>query len=239
MKFQGLQKMSLTIREELEKVADPRRAEKLQKFFKTGKGEYGEGDIFHGVKVPEQRQIAKKHQNLPLNEALKLLHSRFHEERLTALFILVDKFKRGDKQIREKIVSIYLDNTIHINNWDLVDSSAHKILGEWLIDKPRQILYKLAKSGSIWDRRISIISTFAFIDKGDYEDAISLAETFLGDEHDLIHKSTGWVLREIGKKNNETLIRFLDKHSHVMPRTMLRYSIEKLPEKTRRQYLSK
>lgn len=231
--------MSSLIREELEKAADPLHAEKLQEFFKTGKGEYGEGDVFHGVKVPEQRKIAKKYRDLPLNEALTLLQSKFHEERLTALFILVDKFKKGDHQIREKIVSIYLDDTKYINNWDLVDSSAHKILGEWLIDKPRQTLFDLAKSSDLWERRISIISTFAFIDKGDYNDAISLAETLLGDEHDLIHKATGWVLREIGKRDREKLISFLDQHYKEMPRTMLRYSIEKLPEEVRKQFLKK
>ena len=231
--------MSLIVSEELEKVADPSHAKKLQEFFKTGIGEYGEGDVFLGVRVPEQRKIAKKHSNIPISELLKLLNSKFHEERLTALFILVNKFKKGDNQTREKIVSTYLANTKYINNWDLVDSSAHKILGEWLIDKPRQILYELAKSNSVWERRISIISTFAFIDKGDYGDAISIAESLLGDEHDLIHKASGWVLREIGKNDREKLTSFLDDHYKEMPRTMLRYSIEKLPEEVRKHYLKK
>lgn len=231
--------MSSIIREELDKVADTSHSENLQGFFKTGEGEYGEGDIFLGVRVPEQRRIARKHRNLPLGDVLMSLHSRFHEERLTALFILVDKFKHGDLKTREKIVSIYLDNTEYINNWDLVDCSAHKILGEWLIDKPRQVLYELAKSNSLWERRISVISTFAFINRGDYEDAIKLAETLMRDEHDLIHKATGWVLREVGKKSIEKLIIFLDEHYRKMPRTMLRYSIEKLPEGIRKKYLSK
>jgi 3-methyladenine DNA glycosylase AlkD len=227
------------VREELAEAADPEHAERLQKFFKTGIGEYGEGDIFHGVRVPKQRQIAKKYRDMPLEEVLKLLQSLFHEERLTSLFILVDKYRRGNEKTREEIVTLYLANTEHINNWDLVDSSASKILGDWLFDKPRDILYELASSDSIWERRISIISTFAFIGQGELDDSIALAETLLDDEHDLIHKATGWVLREVGKNNEQRLLSFLDKHTHEMPRTMLRYSIEKLEETKRKHYLSK
>jgi len=230
--------MSHLVREDLIKESEPEYAERLQIFFKTGKGEYGEGDVFHGVRVPKQRKIAKKHSGVPIEEVLKLLHSEFHEERLTALFILVAKYQRGDNRKREKIVSIYLDNTDWVNNWDLVDSSAPKILGDWLQDRPREILYELARSESLWKRRISIISTFAFIDKGEYSDAIALAEILIDDDHDLIHKASGWVLREVGKNDEERLLSFLNKHSHEMPRTMLRYSIEKLEESKRKHYLS-
>jgi 3-methyladenine DNA glycosylase AlkD len=231
--------MSQQVREDLLKAADTDHAEKLQSFFKTGEGEYGEGDVFHGVRVPYQRKTAKKHRDIPITEAIKLLHSKFHEERLTALFILTQKYQRGDEKTHEQIVKLYLANTHWINNWDLVDSSAHKILGDWLKDKPRDILYHLARSNNLWERRISIISTFAFINQGDLDDAIALAEILIDDNHDLIHKATGWVLREVGKRNQERLFSFLDKHIHDMPRTMLRYSIEKLEENKRKYYLSK
>ena len=231
--------MSSIIQEELKRVAEPKYAEKLQSFFKTGKGEYGEGDIFLGVRVPEQRRIAKKHREIPIEQIVTLLHSRFHEERLTALFLLVNQFQRGDEQKKQQIVNIYLKNTRYINNWDLVDSSAHKILGEWLKNKQKEILYELANSRNIWERRISVISTFAFIEEGDFKDALKIVESLINDEHDLIHKATGWVLREIGKKDLQELIIFLDNHYRKMPRTMLRYSIEKLPNEQRKHYLSK
>jgi 3-methyladenine DNA glycosylase AlkD len=231
--------MSSLVKSDLQEASDPLHAEKLQDFFKTGKGEYGEGDIFLGARVPEQRRIAKKHRNIPLKDVLDLLRSDIHEHRLTSLFILTDQYVKADKQKKEEIVNLYLDNTGFINNWDLVDSSAHKILGAWLIDKPRDILYSLAKSESIWERRISIISTFSFINEGDLTDAVALAKILINDEHDLIHKACGWVLREVGKKNNDKLISFLDKYYLKMPRTMLRYAIEKLPETQRKHYLSK
>lgn len=231
--------MSSLVKSDLQEASDPLHAEKLQDFFKTGKGEYGEGDIFLGARVPEQRRIAKKHRNIPLKDVLDLLRSDIHEHRLTSLFILTDQYVKADKQKKEEIVNLYLDNTGFINNWDLVDSSAHKILGAWLIDKPRDILYSLAKSESIWERRISIISTFSFINEGDLADAVALAKILINDEHDLIHKACGWVLREVGKKNNDKLISFLDKYYLKMPRTMLRYAIEKLPETQRKHYLSK
>ena len=231
--------MSSLVKSDLQEASDPLHAEKLQDFFKTGKGEYGEGDIFLGARVPEQRRIAKKHRNIPLKDVLDLLRSDIHEHRLTSLFILTDQYVKADKQKKEEIVNLYLDNTGFINNWDLVDSSAHKILGAWLIDKPRDILYSLAKSESVWERRISIISTFSFINEGDLADAVALAKILINDEHDLIHKACGWVLREVGKKNNDKLISFLDKYYLKMPRTMLRYAIEKLPETQRKHYLSK
>jgi 3-methyladenine DNA glycosylase AlkD len=231
--------MSSQIKADLENAADPIYANKLQGFFKTGKGEYGEGDIFLGVKVPIQRRIAKKHRKIPLKDTLELLKSNIHEHRLTSLFILTEKFTKGDEETRKKIVNNYLENTSFINNWDLVDSSAHKILGIWLLDKPRDILYQLAKSESIWERRISIISTFAFIKQGELTDAVALAKILMNDEHDLIHKATGWVLREVGKKDVEQLYSFLDENYPEMPRTMLRYSIEKLSEEQKKHYLSR
>ena len=229
--------MSSHVQADLEKASDPIQAKKLQGFFKTGKGEYGEGDIFLGVRVPEQRRIAKKHRDISLEDTLELLQSSIHEHRLTSLFILVDKFSKGDEETREKIVELYLANTRFVNNWDLVDSSAHKILGEWLLDKPRDILYQLAESEMLWERRISMISTFPFIRKGDLVDAVALAKRLLHDEHDLIHKASGWMLREMGKKDIDLLYSFLDEYSVEMPRTMLRYSIEKLPEEQRKHYL--
>jgi len=227
------------IKSELKQISDPAHAEKLQGFFKTGKGEYGEGDIFLGVRVPDQRRIAKKYWNIPLTDVLVLLQSGVHEHRLTALFILTQQFNKGDDETRQKIVDLYLCNTACVNNWDLVDSSAHKILGAWLVDKDRDVLYGLAESGSLWDRRISIISTFAFIDRGDMVDAVSLAGMLVDDGHDLIHKASGWVLREVGKKDQSVLEKFLLEHYEAMPRTMLRYAIERLPEERRKFYLKK
>ena len=229
--------MSSQVQADLEKASDPDQAKKLQGFFKTGSGEYGEGDIFLGVRVPEQRRIAKKHRDISLEDTIELLQSSIHEHRLTSLFILVDKFSKGDEETREKIVELYLANTRFVNNWDLVDSSAHKILGEWLLDKPRDILYQLAESEMLWERRISMISTFPFIRKGDLVDAVALPKKLLHDEHDLIHKASGWMLREVGKKDITLLYSFLDEYSVEMPRTMLRYSIEKLPEEQRKHYL--
>jgi 3-methyladenine DNA glycosylase AlkD len=158
---------------------------------------------------------------------------------MTALFILTLQFDRGDEEARRRIVETYLSNAAYVNNWDLVDCSAHKILGEWLVDKPRDMLYELAESENIWERRISIISTFAFIARGDLEDAVALAGVLVDDGHDLIHKAAGWVLREVGKKDRSALEEFLSKHSETMPRTMLRYAIERLPEERRRFYMKK
>ena len=227
------------IKTELMQLSDPSHAKKLQGFFKTGKGEYGEGDIFIGVRVPDQRRTAKKYWNIPLTDVLVLLKSGIHEHRLTALFILTQQFNKGDEDLRQQIVDIYLSNTAYVNNWDLVDSSAHKILGAWLVDKDRDVLYGLAESESLWDRRISIISTFAFIDRGDMVDAVSLAGMLVDDGHDLIHKASGWVLREVGKKDQSLLEEFLLEHYETMPRTMLRYAIERLPEERRKFYLKK
>ena len=225
------------VKTELEKLSDPEHAMKLQGFFKTGKGEYGEGDVFIGVRVPDQRRIAKKYRNIPLTDVLELLRSEIHEHRLTALFILTEQFNKGDEEARRRIVDLYLRNTAYVNNWDLVDSSAHKILGVWLVDKPRGVLYDLAGSESLWERRISIISTFAFINRGDLVDALALAGALVDDGHDLIHKASGWVLREVGKMDQSALEEFLLEYFETMPRTMLRYAIERLPEEWRRFYM--
>ena len=227
------------IKTELMQLSDPSHAKKLQGFFKTGKGEYGEGDIFIGVRVPDQRRTAKKYWNIPLTDVLVLLKSGIHEHRLTALFILTQQFNKGDEDLRQQIVDIYLSNTAYVNNWDLVDSSAHKILGAWLVDKDRDVLYGLAESENLWDRRISIISTFAFVNYGDMVDAVALAGLLVNDGHDLIHKASGWVLREVGKKDQSLLEEFLLEHYETMPRTMLRYAIERLPEKRRKFYMNK
>ena len=231
--------MQMQVKAELERLSDPEHATKLQRFFKTGKGEYGEGDVFIGVRVPDQRRTAKKYRNISLTDILELLRSEIHEHRLTALFILTEQFNKGDEEARHQIVDLYLGNTAYVNNWDLVDSSAHKILGAWLVDKPRAVLYDLARSESLWERRISIISTFAFIHRGDFKDAIALARALVDDGHDLIHKASGWVLREIGKKDQSVLEEFLLEHYQTMPRTMLRYAIERLPDERRRFYMRK
>ena len=227
------------VKTELEKLADPEYAGKLQGFFKTGIGQYGEGDLFLGVRVPDQRRISKKYRNASLSDVLHLLRSRIHEHRLTGLFILIEQFKRGTQEIRHQIVDLYLDNTAYVNNWDLVDSSSYKILGEWLVDRERGILYQLAESDNIWERRISIISTFAFINRGDLTDALALAKILINDDHDLIHKASGWVLREVGKKDRAALEEFLLEYYKMMPRTMLRYAIERLPNDRRKFYLEK
>jgi 3-methyladenine DNA glycosylase AlkD len=223
---------------ELKSAADPAKAKILQRFFKTGKGQYGEGDVFIGVNVPGMRKIAKKYSMLKKNEVLQLLKSKIHEERLVAVLILVSWFEKGDENTKEDIYKLYLDNTEYINNWDLVDLSASKIVGAFLFDKSRGILYRLAESDSLWERRISIISTFYFIRKGQCEDTIKISKLLLNDEHDLIHKAVGWMLREVGKNCSEkTLTGFLKKHYKRMPRTMLRYSIEKYPVHVRKKYL--
>jgi 3-methyladenine DNA glycosylase AlkD len=227
------------VKAELEKLSDPEHAMKLQGFFKTGEGEYGEGDIFLGVRVPDQRRIAKKYKNIPLTDVVELLQSGIHEHRLTALFILTEQFNKGDEEARQRIVDLYLSNAAYVNNWDLVDSSAHKILGAWLVGRPREVLYEMAESDSLWERRISIISTFALINRGDLADALALARALIDDGHDLIHKASGWVLREVGKKDQSALETFLLEHYEKMPRTMLRYAIERLPEERKRFYMGR
>ena len=227
------------LKSELGKLADKKQAKILAGFFKTGPGEYGEGDIFLGIKVPVQRKIARGYENLSLIDLQKLLNSKIHEYRLIALLILISQYKKFDNQSKKKIVEFYLQNTKNINNWDLVDVSCPRILGDYLLNKPRKILYQLAKSKNLWEKRIAIISTLAFIVEKQFDDTIKISEILLNDKHDLIHKAVGWMLREAGKRDEAVLIRFLNKHYRVMPRTTLRYAIERLSEKKRKYYLSK
>lgn len=225
------------LKKELQSFSDKENAKNLQRFFKTGKGEYGEGDVFIGVKVPIQRKIAKRYLGLPLVKIQELLDSEVHEHRLVGVFILVDKYKKTNEDEKANIFNFYLKNAKKINNWDLVDSSAHKIVGEFLFDKDKKILYDLSRSKNLWERRISVISNFKFINENELEDALAISELLLNDEHDLIHKAVGWMLREIGKKDLEVLENFLKQHYKNMPRTMLRYSIEKFEEEKRKKYL--
>lgn len=225
------------IQEHLETLGDPEIAAHSQRFFKTGPGEYGEGDVFRGIRVPVLRRVAKKHRTLPLAETRVLLESPFHEDRLLALIILTLAFSRAEAGERKAIYDLYLGHTKWINNWDLVDASAHKIVGPFLMDRSRKPLYRLARSESLWERRIAIISTFAFIDRDEFDDALAIAELLLEDEEDLIHKAVGWVLREVGKRDGQAQEGFLLEHYRTMPRTMLRYAIERFPEARRKAYL--
>lgn len=227
------------IQAELKQRSNPEKAEVLERFFKTGPGEYGEGDIFWGVTVPEQRQIVKKiYQSVSLEVVQELLLSPVHEQRLTALLILVAQFEKSSEQ--QLLVDFYLHNTMQINNWDLVDLTAYKLLGVFLVKRDRGILDKLVQSKSLWERRIAIVSTMAFIRNGEYKDTFCLAEKLLNDPHDLIHKAVGWMLREIGKRISEKVLeQFLERHASKMPRTMLRYAIEKLTAERRQYYLKK
>jgi 3-methyladenine DNA glycosylase AlkD len=224
-----------SLKQDLTNLKNQEKAKILQRFFKTKKGEYGEGDIFLGVIVPNQRKVAQKYPNLNLKQIQTLLNSNIHEHRLTSLFILINQYKNN----KEKITNFYLKNTKNINNWDLVDSSAPKILGNYLLNKDKSILYKLAKSKNLWERRISIISTLEFIKNNQFNDTIKLSKILLKDNHDLIQKAVGWMLREMGKRNNNLLENFLDKYHKQMPRTMLRYAIEKLNKDKRVYYLKK
>ncbi|MCR4277167.1 MAG: DNA alkylation repair protein [Candidatus Roizmanbacteria bacterium] len=226
---------------ELKNIADPEKAKNLRWFFKTGKGEYGEGDQFLGITVPKLREISKKYQGLDLNDLQKLLDSKIHEHRLSALMILRFKYenKHIDEKSKKEIVRFYLLNTKKINNWDLVDLSCHHILGDWFLDKDRSVLYKLARSNNLWEKRIAIISTFNFIGLNQFDDSLKICAVLMNDKHDLIHKAVGWALREIGKRNKKVEVEFLEKHYKTMPRTMLRYAIEKFSEKERKFYLKK
>ena len=238
IKLNGEFKLSLTeIRKAISKQKNPAQAIILQRFFKTGKGEYGEGDIFYGIKVPEQRTIAKQFKDLAFDDLKELIKSKVHEERLIAAFILVDQYKRGDEKKQRIVYDFYLKNRKGINNWDLVDLSAPKIVGAYLIDKEKKLLYKFANSKDLWEKRISIISTYAFIREHFFEDTLNISKILLHDKHDLIHKAVGWMLREIGNRDLETVEEFLKKHYKTMPRTMLRYAIEKFPEQKRIGYL--
>ncbi|MDP2736546.1 MAG: DNA alkylation repair protein [bacterium] len=231
---------SKQLKSELGKLANKKQAVILAGFFKTGPGQYGEGDIFLGLKSAQIKQIGQKFFNINFADVQKLLNSKIHEERMAALRILVLKYNKAkDDKIKKQIINFYLRNTKNVNNWDLVDMSCQNILGNYLLDKSRYVLYKLAKSKNLWEKRISIISTLAFIREKQFSDTLKIAEILLNDKHDLIHKAVGWMLREAGKRDQSVLRRFLDKHYKIMPRTMLRYAIEKLDEKKRMFYLSK
>jgi len=227
------------VKKELKKIANSKKAKLLGKYFKTGEGEYAQGDKFLGITVPMQRKIAEKYREIDLKEIEKLLKSEIHEHRFTGLQILVLKYKKSSEKIKKEIVKFYFKNKKAINNWDLVDTSAPYIFSHWLIDKDRKIIYKLAKSKNLWDRRIAIISTYLFIKNNDFKDTLAIAKIFLNDKHDLIHKASGWMLREVGKKSPKILEKFLDENAKIMPRTTLRYAIEKFPENKRKKYLGR
>ena len=221
------------LRNDLQKAKNKEKSLIYQKFFKTGKGEYGEGDVFLGLTVPQSRKIALKYSDLSKKEISSLFQSKIHEERLIALLILVNNYKNN----KEDIVNYYLSSSKYINNWDLVDLSADKILGAFLLDKEKSILYKLAQSSNIWERRIAIISTFHFIKNNQFEETTKISEILLKDNHDLIHKAVGWMLREMGKRDIKILESFLKSNYKNMSRTTLRYAIERFPEETRKKYL--
>jgi 3-methyladenine DNA glycosylase AlkD len=225
------------VRKELQNLADPDKAKILQRFFKTGPGQYGEGDVFIGVAVPQSRQVAKKFGQLPLQGVRELLYSIVHEERLAALLILAQKYGSASDGEKEEIVKFYLDNIRQVNNWDLVDLSAPCILGAHLMNRDRTLLYRLAKSSNIWKRRIAIVATLYFIRNNDFSDTLRIAAMLLQDRHDLIHKAAGWMLREVGKRDAAAQEAFLERHCKTMPRTMLRYAIERLPERKRHRYI--
>ncbi len=230
------------IKSELRGYADPKKAAFFPRFFKAGPGEYGEGDKFLGVTVPNLRKIAKKYRGLPLADIEQLLLSPWHEERLSSLFILVGQFERGDQETKQKIYNFYISHSNNINNWDLVDSSAPYIAGAWLTNQPNQlaILKKLATSDVLWDRRIAMLATFWDIREGKPEVALQIAGILIDDKHDLIQKAVGWMLRELGKRcSKELLLSFLDEHYKTMPRTALRYAIEHFDQPTRNHYLGR
>lgn len=227
------------IRKEFKKLANPKKAEHAMRFFKTKKGQYGAGDVFLGLTVPEVRAIAKKYSGMALSRTEYLLQMGKHEERLGALFILVDKFRKGETKEQMKIFDLYLKNTKYVNNWDLVDASAHYIVGAYLHGKPKTVLYKLARSKNLWEKRIAMVATWYEIQKGDATEAYKIADILLADSHDLIHKAIGWMLREAGKRvSRDELKIYLEGRVGKIPRTALRYAIEHFPEKERRLLLA-
>jgi 3-methyladenine DNA glycosylase AlkD len=226
------------LKKELAAAADPERARILAWFFKTAKGQYGYGDRFIGVTVPVQRKIARRYTHLPLKQVARLLASRTHEHRLTALEILVAQYERGDATQKQAIFDFYLKSTGRVNNWDLVDGSAPGIVGAHLVARSRRVLYRLAKSENLWERRIAMVCTMTLIRSGDLGDAFAIAKILLKDEHDLIHKAVGWMLREAGKRSQTELVRFLKRNYPAMPRTALRYAIERFPIAERKRMLA-
>ncbi len=222
---------------EIKKVADPRRAAICRTFFKTGPGQYGEGDLFIGVSVPDVRKLCKKYDGISVQDAISLLKSPVHEKRLASLILLIRQFDRGDEKTRERLHKLYLKHLNRVNNWDLVDVSAHILVGRYLEDKNRALLYSLAKGG-LWQRRVAVVATWHFIRKGDFKDILKLSRIMLKDTEDLIHKASGWMLREVGKRDRLVLENFLKKNCVAMPRTMLRYAIEKLPQNKKTEYMT-
>lgn len=233
--------MRAQLRQDLNDCINPDKAAFYPKFFKTGKGEYGEGDIFIGITVPQIRQVVKKYETIAtLSDIKPLMLDPIHEIRAAAIFILVNQFKKtNDPFIQKSIYDFYLQHTKGINNWDLVDGSAAQIVGAYLYDKDRSKLYALVQSSNMWEQRIAIIATFYFIRKGDFTDTLQLATILVEHPHDLIQKAVGWMLREVGKRDVDILMQFLNTHYQTMPRTMLRYAIEKFPEPVRQAYLKK
>ncbi|MBW1727398.1 MAG: DNA alkylation repair protein [Deltaproteobacteria bacterium] len=225
------------IRKKLQRLGSEENANVLQRFFKTGPGEYGEGDVFLGVRVPDLRKLVKEYQDITLKEVMQFLRSSIHEERMFALLILVSKYSKGNETVKKRIYELYLQHTKFINSWDLVDGSAQHIVGAFLMDKSKEPLYRLAKSNSLWERRIAILSTFYFIKHHNFSETIKISKILLTDEQDLIHKAVGWMLREIGKRDITAEEIFLKKYYKSMPRTMLRYAIEKFPKSKRKKYL--
>ena len=237
-KSYAIEGMDKLLTKEMKALANPKIAEHSQRFFKTGKGEYGYGDVFIGIRVPVLRKLAKKYVDLNIPGVKKLIKSKIHEERLTGLIILVNKYKAAKEDSeRNKLYDIYTQHFKYINNWDLVDVTCAHIIGRHLLNKDRAALYQWAKSDHLWTKRIAIITNWWFIREGDLRDVFKISKILLHDEHDLIHKAVGWMLREAGKKDRKALEVFLKKHYKTMPRTMLRYSIEKLPESLRQKYL--
>lgn len=230
------------LRAELREAAEPERVPDLQRFFRTGPGGYGEGDLFLGARVPAVRAVARRHADLDLAEITELLGSPVHEERLAALVILVRHYERGDGRGRQRVFDLYLGNTDRINNWDLVDASAPHIVGAHLLNlgeaERRRVLDHLASSPSVWERRIAVMSTFAFVREGEHDETLRLARVLMGDEHDLIHKAVGWMLREVGKRDEALLVGFLEHHAGNMPRTMLRYAVERLDAPLRTELMA-
>lgn len=226
------------VERELNAHENPADAEFLQRFFKTGPGQYGEGDVFIGLRVPQTRVITKKYRDLPLGEIEKLLDSPIHEHRLAAVIIMTERAKRAQEEEKKDLYDLYLRRIDRMNNWDIIDISCGHVVGGYLLDKPRDILYKLARSKVMWERRVAIISTSRFIAHGDLDDTFKLAELLINDNEDLIHKASGWMLREAGKKDETRLKDFLDQHAATMPRTMLRYSLEKLHSTDKAHYMT-
>ena len=225
------------LQRELRKLADPEVALHTRRYFKSGTGEYAEGDKFLGIRMPQIRALVKTCIELDAVVVGKFLQSQWHEERIFALLVMVLQFQKGTASEQKKIYTKYLDSTVFINNWDLTDCSAYQIVGAWLSERSRKPLYNLARSQSLWERRIAVMATFEFIRNDDFADTIALCEMLLQDQEDLIHKVSGWMLREIGKRDVSVLYGFLDQHAASTPRTMLRYSIEKLSDQKRKHYM--